>query len=61
MVEIYSSEDVVEAIKRIELLKQDVESLNPDILKCFNEFKMEFVKGIKNKYLIGSKINDFFS
>ena len=57
-IEIYSREDAVEAIKRINLLKQDVESLSPDILKSSYEFRMKSAKGIKNKYVIGSKITD---
>ena len=60
-IEIYSREDSVKAIKRIDLLKQGVESLSPNILKSFYEFGVEFVKGIKNKYVIESKITDFFS
>ena len=32
-IKIYSKEDAIEAIKRIELLKQDVGSLSLDILK----------------------------
>ena len=60
-IRIYLREDAVEAIKKIELLEQDVESLSPDILKGFYEFRMKFVKRIKNKYVIGSKITVFFS
>jgi len=60
-IEINSRVVAVEAIKRIELLKKDMESLSPDILKSFYEFRMEFVKELKKKYAIRSKFTDFFS
>ena len=41
LIEVYSREDAVEAIKIVELFKQDVESLSPDILKLFYEFRTE--------------------
>jgi len=56
-----SREDAINAMKKIEALKNDVELLNPHLLKPFYEFRIDFVKGLKKKYDLGSKITDFFN